>query len=154
MAIVKDVGEKRLSSHGFVFLAQLNGKVALIAGSYNDQANLLNEAYNPDWQIFFHSLAFNRFTADSVSPLASDILGSWVNVGSTNAISYTFAANGRYAFGSAFRASGYISYGSILKKTTTWTGDGKYILEGNKLTMIKDNSEIVQSQSILSKTIW
>jgi hypothetical protein len=140
MAIAKEDGEKQYKTYGFVFLAQLNGQLAVIAGSYPSKTNLLDDQSAPDWQIIFHSLGFKNYKNSAVSPLEKDILGEWITGSSSSVITYTFAANNRYAYGSAFSTSRDYSSYQVLETTTSFTGDGKYILMGNELTTINDKT--------------
>jgi hypothetical protein len=139
--IVKEEGDKKFQINGFVFLAMLNGEVAIIAGSYPSKTNLLDEHYAVDWPLFFHSLNFKNFTSTTASALAHDILGEWLTGSSSSVMTYTFAANNRYGYASAYSFSRDYSSYQILETTTTFTGDGKYTLKGNELTMISDRTQ-------------
>jgi hypothetical protein len=140
MAIVKEDGDKKYKTYGFVFLAQLNGQLAVMAGSYPSKTNLLDDQAAPDWQIIFNSLEFKNYKSSSVSPLEKDILGEWISGSGSSVITYTFAANNRYAYGSAFSTSRDYSSYQVLETTTSFTGDGKFILKGNELTTINDKT--------------
>jgi hypothetical protein len=139
--ITKEEGDKQYFTFGFVFLAKLDGQVAIVAGSYPSATNLLDEHYEVDWPLFFHSLKFKNFTAVPDSPLAQDILGEWLTAGNSGATTYTFAANNRYGYGSAYSTTrGYSSY-QVIETTTTFAGDGKYSLNGNEMIMISDKTQ-------------
>jgi hypothetical protein len=141
MGIVKEEGDKKYQSYGFIFLAQLNGQVAIIAGSYPSKTNLLDEQYAVDWPLLFHSLAFKNYKSAATSPLANDILGEWLTGSSSSVMTYTFAANGRYGYASAYSTSRDYSSYQVLETTTRFVGDGKYTLKGNDLVMISDRTQ-------------
>jgi hypothetical protein len=148
MGIAKEEGDKKYQSYGFVFLAQLNGQVAIIAGSYPAKTNLLDEQFAVDWPILFHSLEFRNFKPVPVSPLARDILGEWLTGSSKSVMTYTFAANGRYGYASAYSTSrDYNSY-QVLETTTSFVGDGKYTLKGNDLVMISDKTRKTDARKV------
>lgn len=136
LGISKTENGQLLHLNGFVLLAQLNNQVAIIAGSYPVGGSLLNESLHVDWQLFFHSLDFRNYPRAAVNPLATDILGEWLTGSSTGLATYTFAANGHYSNGSAYRSQQDISAYRILEKTTSFVGDGRYQLKGNELTLI------------------
>jgi hypothetical protein len=140
MGIVKEDGDKKYQIYGFVFLARLNGQLAVIAGSYPSKTNLLDDHFAPDWLIFFHSLEFKNYKPTTASPLSKDILGKWISGSGSSLITYTFSSNNRYAYGSAFSTSRDYSTYQVLETTTSFTGDGKYNLKGNELTTVNDKT--------------
>jgi hypothetical protein len=148
MGIAKTEGEKNFKSYGFVFLAQLGDKVAIIAGSYPSKMTLLDEEANVDWQLLFHSLNFKNYPSGNVSTLQKDILGEWLTGGSSGLSTYTFAANGRYSWGGAFSSSRDVSQYKVLETTTSFVGDGKYSIKGNELTMTSDKTNIQRVEKV------
>lgn len=145
-AIAKTEGEKIFKTYAFVFLAQLGSNVAVIAGSYSRKMALLDEEANSDWLLFFHSLNFKNYPAGTISTLQKDILGEWLTGSGSGVLTYTFAANGRFSTGSAFSTSRDISQYKVLETTTSFVGDGKYIINGDEVTRTfeKTNKTIVE----------
>ncbi len=134
MAIAKTDGDKKYTAYGFVFLAQLGNKDAMIVGSYQNKSDLLNETDHVDWQLLFHSLGFKGFKSTISPQLPKDILGSWVTGSYSGIVTYTFAPNGHFSSGSAFSTSTQVSDYSVMEKTTSFVGDGTYAVKGNILS--------------------
>lgn len=134
VAIAKTDGGNNYRAYGFVFLAQLDGKLAVIAGSYPSKNGPLDETTNVDWQLLFHSLQFKGYKPVSGSQLAKDILGSWITGSYTGMVTYTYAANGHFSSGSAFSTTTQHTEYTVLEKTTSFVGDGTYTLKGNELS--------------------
>jgi hypothetical protein len=133
---------KNIETHAFVMLARLNNRDAVIAGTYTNGADLLDEDYKPDWIIFFHSLDFKNFTRTSAFDLSKEIVGGWSGGGSSATSVYTFASNGRYSTGSAYSSSVRITDYTVKETTTSFGGEGAYKVEGNLLTLINDSKHV------------
>jgi hypothetical protein len=133
---------KNVATNAFVMLARLNNRDAVIAGSYANGADLLDEDYKPDWIIFYHTLDFKNFPKTSVFDLSKEIVGTWSGGGSRATSVYTFASNGRYSTGSAYSSSVRITDYTVRETTTSFGGEGGYKVEGNLLTMINDSKRI------------
>jgi hypothetical protein len=133
---------KNVVTNAFVMLVRLNNRDAVIAGSYANGADLLDEDYKPDWIIFYHTLDFKNFPKTKVFDLSKEILGTWSGVGSSAVSVYTFASNGRYSTGSAYSSSVRITDYTVKETTTSFGGEGGYKVDGNLLTMINDSKRV------------
>lgn len=133
---LRDVNNEEMEIYGFVFLAKIENRLAVIAGTYNTTTDLLYENSNPDWALFYHSLDFKNFRKASESTLKKDIVGKWLIGSSTGLLTYEFAANGHYSNGSAFSTSHQVSDYKVKETTTSFVGDGTYSIKGNEVTKI------------------
>ncbi len=145
---ISKIDNPDMEIYGFVFLANVGGKEAVIAGTYVNTTDLLAERGQEDWQLFYHSLDFKGYQKPKVNPLSSALLGSW-RVGSySGMVTYDFAANGHYASGSAFSTSNRVDDYTIKETTTSFVGDGTYVLNGNQLTMTNAKTGKVQTAKV------
>lgn len=134
--------------YGFVFLADVAGKEAVIAGTYVNSTDLLAERSQEDWQLFYHSLDFKGYQKPKINPLSKALLGSW-RVGSySGMVTYDFAANGHYASGSAFSTSNRVDDYTIKETTTSFVGDGTWVLKGSELTLTNAKTGKVQTAKV------
>jgi hypothetical protein len=144
---IRAVNNPQTEIYGFVFLAKLNGAVAVIGGCYNHSTDLLDEQSKTDWIQFFHSLDFKNYKSTGASALAKDIIGNWL-IGSSSGVStYEFASNGHYANANAFSTSHQVSDYAVKETTTSFVGDGTYSIKGNELTLTS-NKGIIQKPKI------
>ena len=79
------------------------------------------------------------------------IVGSWQAMGGSALTKYIFAANGRYQFIGAYTSTSRISSDMIEMRTSGFTGDGAYSINGNKLTTTRDHDKPDVSQYRLEK---
>ena len=128
-------------AYGIVMLAKLGGQVAIIAGSYKEGTNRLNEVLYADWISFFHSLKFKNYAVPAAYTLQKDMIGSWTAGSSSGVTSYSFAANGHYANGNAFSTSSSYDTYHTLETTTSFAGDGTYTVNGNTLTLVNSHTK-------------
>jgi len=126
---------------GQVMVVDLGGKIAVITGRHNrgEMVCFCKHQYEY-WNKFF-----NSFTVASASPKKitgdnlSRFIGSWQSMGGSALTKYIFAANGRYQFIGAYSTTSRISRDMIEIKTSGFTGDGSYIVNGNKLSTTHDS---------------
>lgn len=128
---------------GFVMVAKLNDRLAVISGVSKDPlvSTCFGElAYNA-WPRFFYSLRFKNWTpADQAAAMRQKLAGVWTAATATAADQFTFTANGRYGGASAAQQY-YSSYNSGVVTTATqaYFGDGAYTLKENTITFTPDN---------------
>lgn len=128
--------------------------ILAIASGGNGCVGLANET-TPNgntitWAALYHSL---RVTGSPPSThLREQIVGRWESLSATTggqigaSQGETFAANGRYARASSIGAYGPDS--DFLSKG--YTGDGRYVVEGNRLSIIPDRGS---AQTVLARIV-
>jgi len=126
---------------GFVFVARLSDRLAVISGVSRDPlvSTCMGElAYNA-WPKFFYSLGFRNWTAtDQGATLRNKIVGVWTAATATAGDQFTFAPNGRYGAAAAAQQYNRISSTEVLRTTQAYTGTGAYSLRGNTITLTPD----------------
>lgn len=131
----------RESRLGFVFVAQLNNRLAVISGVSKDPlvSTCLGDLVNNVWPKFFYSLSFKGWTpTDQNAAMRRRISGSWMSGGATAAAAFTFAGNGRYLDAAGRTQYDRINSSEVLATTTTFAGNGAYTLRGNSITLKPD----------------
>ena len=126
---------------GFVFVAKLNNRLAVISGVSRDPlvSTCMGELGHNAWPKFFHSLGFKNWTAtDQGAALRNKIIGVWTAATATAGDQFTFAPNGRYGGAAAAQQYERISSTEILRTTQGYTGAGAYSLRGNTITLAPD----------------
>lgn len=127
---------------GFVFVAKLNNRLAVISGLSKDPlvSTCFGElAYNA-WPRFFYSLRFKNWTAvDQAAALRKKLVGTWTVATGSVADQFTFAANGRYAGAAAVQNYSPLSGTEVLQTTRGFFGNGSYSLKENTITLTADN---------------
>jgi hypothetical protein len=127
---------------GFVFVARLNNRLAVISGVSKDPlvSTCMGElAYNA-WPKFFYSLSFRNWTQGDQGPvLRKKIAGVWTVATASAADQFAFAPNGRYAGAAAAQQYSRISSSEVLQTTQAFFGNGAYALKGNTITLTPDD---------------
>jgi len=127
---------------GFVFVAKLNNRLAVISGVSKDPlvSTCMGElAYNA-WPRFFYSLSFKNWTSsDTTAAMRKRLAGVWISATGTAADQIIIAGNGRYANTAARQQYSRISSTEVLETTTAAFGNGTYTLKGNAITLIQDD---------------
>jgi hypothetical protein len=127
---------------GFVFVAKLNNRVAVISGVSKDPlvSTCMGELAHNAWPRFFYSLSFKNWTAtDQTAAMRKRLAGVWTSATGTAADQITIAGNGRYANAAARQQYSRISSTELLETTTAAFGNGAYILKGNEMTLVQDD---------------
>jgi len=100
-----------------------------------------NEQYTC-WGRFFDSFTVENIP---VSPVSEDkskiILGSWMTSGNRAIGEYIFAANGRYQYIGGYGSMTEIDSRTIELKSSAFQGDGKYIINGDRLLLKRDGEK-------------
>ena len=125
---------------GQAMVIDIGGQIAVITGRHNrgEMTCFCKHQYEY-WRKFF-----NSFTVTNASPkkitddVSSRFVGSWQSMGGSALTKYIFAANGRYQFIGAYTSTSRISRDMIEMRTSGFTGDGSYVVNGNKLTTTRD----------------
>ncbi|HEV9035834.1 MAG TPA: hypothetical protein VGQ51_04415 [Puia sp.] len=129
---------------GFVFVAGLGNRVAVISGISKDP--LVSSCFGLNlsdvWPKFFYSLRFKGWNS-SLSPqqMMKRIAGSWIAVTATAGDKWVFAANGRFASASAAQRYYSISSNEAISVTDAYFGDGSWSLDGQAIVLTKDNDK-------------
>ena len=127
---------------GFVFVARLNNRLAVISGVSKDPlvSTCFGELLANAWPRFFYSLSFKGWSAaNQDSSIRSRIVGVWTAATATAADQFIFAANGRYAGAAAAQQYSRISSSEVLRTTEAFFGSGAYTLGGNAITLTPDD---------------
>ena len=129
---------------GFVFVAKLNSRLAVISGLSKDPlvSTCFGELAGNVWPGFFYSLSFRNWTpVDQSSAMRKKIAGVWTAATATAADQFTFAANGRYGGAAAAQQYNRISSTEVLRTTQAYSGNGAYTLKGNNITLTPDGQK-------------
>lgn len=127
---------------GFVFVAKLNNRVAVISGMSRDSlvSNCFGELGANVWPRFFYSLGFRSWPpTDQVAAMRKKLAGVWTTATATAADQYVFAGNGRYATAAAAQQYYRFSSTELLTTTQAYFGNGAYTLRGNAITLTQDD---------------
>ncbi|HEX3584816.1 MAG TPA: hypothetical protein VH024_02420, partial [Candidatus Angelobacter sp.] len=136
-----DSPESRL---GFVFVAKLESRLAVISGVSKDPlvSTCMGELAHNFWPRFFYSLSFKNWSApDQTANMRKRLAGVWTSATGTAADQITIAGNGRFANAAARQQYDLISSNEALVTTTAAFGNGAYTLQGNAITMIQDDRQ-------------
>ena len=127
---------------GFVFVAKLNNRLAVISGVSRDPlvSTCMGELASNFWPRFFYSLSFKGWTpTDQGAAMHKKIAGVWTAATGTSADQFTFAANGRYGGAAAAQQYNRINSTEVLQTTQAYFGNGAYSLRGNVITLTPDD---------------
>jgi hypothetical protein len=126
-----------------VLIIDLGSQIAVITGRHErgEMVCFCNHQYEY-WRKFFNSFTVNNVSPKKISDnFSSSIVGSWQAMGGSALTKYIFAANGRYQFIGAYSTTSRISRDMIEMRTSGFTGDGNYSINGNKLTTTHDSDK-------------
>ena len=134
----------RESRLGFVFVAKLDSRLAVISGVSKDPlvSTCMGELAHNFWPRFFYSLSFKSWSApDQTANMRKRLAGVWTSATGTAADQITIAGNGRFANAAARQQYDLISSNEALVTTTAAFGNGSYKLNGNAITLIQDDRQ-------------
>jgi hypothetical protein len=134
----------RESRLGFVFVAKLDSRLAVISGVSKDPlvSTCMGELAHNFWPRFFYSLNFKNWSApDQTAMMRKRLAGVWTSATGTAADQITIAGNGRFANAAARQQYDLISSNEALVTTTAAFGNGSYKLNGNAITLIQDDRQ-------------
>jgi hypothetical protein len=129
---------------GFVFVAKLDSRLAVISGVSKDPlvSTCMGELAHNFWPRFFYSLSFKNWSApDQTAMMRKRLAGVWTSATGVAADQITIAGNGRFANAAARQQYDLISSNEALVTTTAAFGNGNYTLRGNAITMIQDDRQ-------------
>jgi hypothetical protein len=129
---------------GFVFVAKLDSRLAVISGVSKDPlvSTCMGELAHNFWPRFFYSLSFKNWSApDQTVNMRKRLAGVWTSATGTAADQITIAGNGRFANAAARQQYDLISSNEALVTTTAAFGNGAYKLNGNAITLIQDDRQ-------------
>ncbi len=127
---------------GFVFVARLNNRLAVISGVSRDPlvSTCMGELVSNAWPRFFYSLSFRNWTPMDQGPaMRGKVAGAWSAATGNSADQFAFAANGRYGSAAAAQQYNRISSTEVLRTTQAFVGNGSYTLRGNTITLTPDD---------------
>jgi len=127
---------------GFVFVAKLNSRVAVISGMSKDSlvSNCFGELGTNVWPRFFYSLRFRNWTSTApAQAISKKVVGVWTAATATAADQFAFAANGRYGGAAAAQQYNRISSAEVLRTTQAFFGNGAYTIRENTITLTPDD---------------
>lgn len=129
---------------GFVFVAKLDSRLAVISGVSKDPlvSTCMGELAHNFWPRFFYSLSFKNWSApDQTAMMRKRLAGVWTSATGVAADQITIAGNGRFANAAARQQYDLISSNEALVTTTAAFGNGAYTLNGNAITMVQDDRQ-------------
>lgn len=129
---------------GFVMVAKLNNRVAVISGLSKEplRSACMGELTGANtWPRFFYNLGFRNWTPqDQSATMRNKIAGTWTMATGTAATQITLAANGRYADAAAAQQYNRLNNSEVLRTTQAYYfGNGAYTLKGNTISFTPDN---------------
>jgi len=127
---------------GFVFVAKLNHRLAVISGLSKEPlvSTCFGEILSNAWPKFFYSLRFGNWTSiDQVSAMRTKLAGVWTSATGTSADQFSFAANGRYSTAAAAQSYNRISSTEVSETTQAFFGNGAFTLTGNTIALTPDD---------------
>ena len=122
----------RESRLGFVFVAKLDSRLAVISGVSKDPlvSTCMGELAHNFWPRFFYSLSFKNWSApDQTAMMRKRLAGVWTSATGTAADQITIAGNGRFANAAARQQYDLISSNEALVTTTAAFGNGSLYAE-------------------------
>ncbi|HTR30816.1 MAG TPA: hypothetical protein VMH27_16210 [Puia sp.] len=130
--------------YGFVFVADLGSRVAVISGLSQDP--LVSGCFGLNltdvWPKFFYSLHFKGWSSTlPQQDMIKRIAGPWIAVTATAGDKWVFAGNGRFASASAAQHYYSVSSNEAIRVTDAYFGDGAWSLDGNAIVLTKDNDK-------------
>jgi hypothetical protein len=127
---------------GFVMVAKLDNRVAVISGLSKDplvSACMGENRGTTNWPKFFYSLSFKSWQAGDQTPALRKLLaGEWIAATATAGDMITFAGNGRFANAAAAQQY-HLTANELITTTQAYFGNGSYTLRGNAITLAQDD---------------
>jgi hypothetical protein len=118
-----------------VFLVQLGNQVAPVVAF--DNGSRLDSPVNGRgaWPLFFYGLTFPQRAGPGPGATYDQLVGTW-GAGGTNAlVQETFGKDGSYGSMAGRQTYTDISATRVLERTRGWFGEGRYVVQGNRLTV-------------------
>lgn len=135
----------RESRLGFVMVARLDNRVAVISGLSKDplvSACMGENLATTVWPKFFYSLSFKGWPQKDSTPQMRKLLaGEWIAATATAGDIITFAGNGRFANAAAAQQY-HLTTNELITTTQAYFGNGSYTLRGNEITLTQDDKKI------------
>ena len=130
--------------YGFVFVAALGPRLAIISGISKDP--LVSACFGLNltdvWPKFFYSLQFRGWNPTlSAQQLMKRMAGVWITATATAADRWVFAPNGRYASAAAAQRYVAVSTNEVLGITDAYFGNGAYSLRGSAILLTADDDK-------------
>lgn len=136
----------RESRLGFVMVARLNNRLAVISGLSKDplvSACMGENLASTVWPKFFYSLSFKSWQAGDQTPaMRKALAGEWIAATATAGDMITFAGNGRFANAAAAQQY-HLTANELITTTQAYFGNGNYTLRGNAITLAQDDKRII-----------
>jgi hypothetical protein len=127
---------------GFVMVAKLNNRLAVISGVSKDplvSACMGELTGATNWPKFFYSLGFRNWQAgDQTQTMRKLLAGEWMAATATAGDKITFAGNGRFANAAAAQQY-HLTANELITTTQAYFGNGTYTLRGNGITLAQDD---------------
>jgi hypothetical protein len=137
----------RESRLGFVMVAKLDNRVAVISGLSKDplvSACMGENIATTVWPTFFYSLGFKSWQApDQTQVMRRHLAGEWIAATATAGDLITFAGNGRFANAAAAQQY-HLTANELITTTQAYFGNGSYTLRGNAITLAQDDKRTTQ----------
>ncbi len=135
----------RESRLGFVMVARLDNRVAVISGLSKDplvSACMGENLASTVWPKFFYSLGFKSWQGpDQTQAMRKRLAGEWIAATATAGDMITFAGNGRFANAAAAQQY-HLTANELITTTQAYFGNGSYTLRGNGITLAQDDKRI------------
>jgi hypothetical protein len=127
---------------GFVMVAKLNNRLAVISGVSKDplvSACMGENTGTTNWPKFFYSLSFRNWQAgDQTQAMRKLLAGEWIAATASAGDKITFAGNGRFANAAAAQQY-HLTTNELITTTQAYFGNGTYTLRGNAITLAQDD---------------
>jgi len=138
-------GDYQKLIQAIVLVVKLGNQLAPVVGTGKDSliSNCFGESIRDYWPNFFYSLRFRNAPSSpgAQAALKQKLVGKWTMATGGVGLQNIFHADGRYLGGAASRTETPAGNRQILVTTTGWFGDGSYTINGNTLTMNRDDGK-------------
>jgi hypothetical protein len=135
----------RESRLGFVMVAKLDNRVAVISGLSKDplvSACMGESLASTVWPKFLYSLGFKSWQGpDQTQAMRQRLAGEWIAATATAGDMIAFAGNGRFANAAAAQQY-HLTTNDLVTTTQAYFGNGSYTLRGNGITLAQDDKKI------------
>jgi hypothetical protein len=159
-----DRQNRRTGYQARILLFHLGNQVAPIIGFEHPDERTLECAESGRclaWTLLYHSLAFPKLRAPGNAGLRDKLIGTWSSGSSLEIVQDTFNSDGAYINVAAYKTYQDLSSTTVLEKTTSWFGEGRFVVHGDQLSVwrVKGKPQtnlfrIVEEENSMSAGGW
>jgi hypothetical protein len=118
-----------------VLLIQVGNQVAPVI-AYDNGIRLDNPVSGKGaWPLFYFGLTFPKLAGPGPGAAYDQLVGTWGAGGTNSMLEETFGKEGAYSSMAGHQTYHDISSTQVLERTRGWFGEGRYVVQGNRLTV-------------------